>query len=39
MAAAKKKVTSKNTKSIKAPSKKKPVKKKVLNWDEVWSTL
>ena len=30
MAAAKKKVTSKNTKSIKAPSKKKPVKKKVL---------
>ena len=29
MAAAKKKVTSKNTKSIKAPSKKKPVKKKV----------
>ena len=31
MAAAKKKVTSKNTKSIKAPSKKKPVKKKVLN--------
>ena len=31
MAAAKKKVTSKNTKSIKAPSKKKPVKKKVVN--------
>ena len=30
MAAAKKKVTSKNTKSIKTPSKKKPVKKKVL---------
>ena len=30
MTAAKKKVTSKNTKSIKAPSKKKPVKKKVL---------
>ena len=30
MAAAKKKVTSKNTKSIKVPSKKKPVKKKVL---------
>ena len=30
MAAAKKKVTSKNTKSIKAPSKKKPIKKKVL---------
>tara|TARA_B100000513_G_scaffold188107_1_gene110940 strand:+ start:1481 stop:2086 length:606 start_codon:yes stop_codon:yes gene_type:complete len=30
MAAAKKKVTSKNTKSIKAPSKKKPFKKKVL---------
>lgn len=30
MAAAKKKVTSKNTKSIKAPSKKKPVKKKVV---------
>ena len=30
MAAAKKKVTSKNTKSIKAPSKKKPLKKKVL---------
>mgnify|MGYP005747685495 FL=1 len=30
MAAAKKKVSSKNTKSIKAPSKKKPVKKKVL---------
>ena len=30
MTAAKKKVTSKNTKSIKAPSKKKPVKKKVV---------
>ena len=30
MAASKKKVTSKNTKSIKAPSKKKPLKKKVL---------
>ena len=30
MAAAKKKVTSKNTKSIKAPSRKKPVKKKVV---------
>ena len=30
MAAAKKKVTSKNAKSIKAPSKKKPVKKKVV---------
>jgi len=34
MAAAKKKVTSKNTKSIKAPSKKKPVKKKVLKKKE-----
>ena len=30
MATAKKKVTSKNTKSIKAPSKKKPIKKKVV---------